>query len=141
MGRWGCIVVATVWGLSSAAVAVERSSPEGAQPAVVGSRPSMLQPLYLFNMRGRRDPFVNVLGWSSDGSGIFNISALQFKGVIEVDGQTSALFVATTDRAAYTLRGSRLFGSNDKPVAGVSGRFINATEVTGAVPTSMPRRQ
>ena len=89
-----------------------------------------LKPSYLFNMRGRHDPFVNVYRWVSAGSSSsFNISSLAFKGLITVDGQITALFVSSNDRALYTLRGSRLYGANDKAVPGVSGRLIGDKEI------------
>jgi hypothetical protein len=88
-----------------------------------------LKPSYLFNMRGRQDPFVNVNQWLSAGSTGFNITGLEFKGFIVVDGQTTALFVSASDRALYTLRGSRLYGASDTVVSGVTGRLIGDKEI------------
>ena len=115
--------------VATSALAVETSSPEGPSSATVDRRPAVLRPPYLFSMRGRRDPFINVNQWASAGSGIFNISALQFKGLIEVDGLSTALFVNSSDRAMYTLRGNRLYAANDKPVPGVSGRLLEKGQV------------
>jgi hypothetical protein len=115
--------------VNAALPALERSSSDSVQARQVEQRVSVLKPLYLFNMRGRKDPFANVNSWQPAGSNIFSISGLDFKGLMEVDGQSSALFVSVNDKAVFTLRGSRLFGSNDKAVAGVSGRIMNEKEV------------
>jgi hypothetical protein len=89
-----------------------------------------LKPSYLFSMRGRHDPFINLYRWVSAGSqSAFNISLLAFKGLITVDGQVTALFVSSNDRALYTLRGSRLYGANDQAVPGVSGRLIGDNQI------------
>jgi hypothetical protein len=109
--------------------ALERSSPEGEASGPVDRRPSTLRPLVVFNMRGRRDPFATTTLWDPAGAGPVSISDLQLKGVIQVGGQMTALFVDSSDRASFTLRGSRLFGANDKPLAGVSGRFTGPKEV------------
>lgn len=131
MRRLGIVSIACgAWlAVCGALMAVERSSADVSQARQADQRLSMLKPRYLFNMRGRHDPFVNVNRWAPAGSNIFNISSLDFKGMIEVDGQASALFVSINDKAIYTLRGSQLFGSNDKALAGVSGRILNEKEV------------
>ncbi len=126
---WLILILTLVLGGKGKLEAVETSSTDGFQGKQTDTRASSLKPSYLFNMRGRRDPFTNVSGWLSAGATVFNISGLEFKGMVGVDGQTSALFVARADRAMYTLRGSHLYGANDKPVAGVSGRFLNEKEV------------
>ncbi len=41
----------------------------------------------------------------------------------------TALFVASSDRATFTMRGNHLYGSDDKPVQGVVGRFTGPKEV------------
>lgn len=125
----GALTFVLVAVLASCAWAVEISSPDGPASGTVDRRPAVLKPAYLFNMRGRRDPFVNVNQWTTAGSGVFNISALQFKGLIEVEGLSTALFVNTNDRAMYTLRGNRLYAANDKPVPGVSGRMLDKGQV------------
>jgi hypothetical protein len=95
------------------------------QPRPGDQRVSVLKPLHLFSMRGRRDPFRDTALWSPAGAADFNISGLMLKGFIEVDGQSIALFVSIYDRAAYTLRGGQLFGANQKAVPGVVGRIIS----------------
>jgi hypothetical protein len=107
----------------------ERSSPDLPQERLPDQRASVLKPRHLFSMRGRHDPFFNVTGWQSAGSAAFNITGLLFKGLMEVDGQSSALFMNANDRAVYTLRGSQLFGVNDHLIPGVSGRILNEKEV------------
>lgn len=129
MMRFRWMILAPMLGLAMALPAVESTAPEGPLPEQADRRPSVLKPAYLFNMRGRRDPFINVNQWATAGSGIFSISALVFKGFIEVDGFSSALFVNSSDRAMYTLRGNRLFAANDKPVPGVSGRMLDKGQV------------
>jgi hypothetical protein len=108
--------------LAAPAPALERSAAEapGSAGEVSGPRPRLL-----FNMRGRRDPFVNLSDWKPRGSLQFNITGLEFKGVIEVDGSVAALFINSDDRILYTLRGNRLYGSSQKPVPGVTGRLID----------------
>jgi hypothetical protein len=109
--------------------ALERSSPDMDQERQADQRVSVLKPLHLFSMRGRHDPFVNVTGWQSAGSAAFNITSLLFKGLMEVDGQGSALFTNSTDKAIFILRGNQLFGTNDRLIPGVTGRILNQKEV------------
>ncbi len=124
--RWGLAVIVAL--IPAWTGALERSAADLPQAAVVDQSKSALKPQYLFNMRGRRDPFVNSARWASVGSGGFNITLLQFKGVIATEGSTTALFLSSADRALYTLRGSRLYGANDKPVPGVTGRLVSDAE-------------
>ena len=122
-------VLVAMMALGGPTGALERSSPDGPQDHPADDLASMLKPHYLFNMRGRRDPFDNVNRWRSAGTNVFNITTLGFKGLIEVNGQASALFISSNDKAVYTLRGSQLFGANDRVLPGVSGRILNEKEV------------
>jgi hypothetical protein len=115
--------------LSAAGRALEHTSSDVPLSGTADARPATLRPQYVFNMRGRRDPFISSVLWETAGREAFNISDLQLKGFIRIGAQTTALFVATGDRAAYTLRGNHLYGSGDKPVAGVLGRFVGENEV------------
>lgn len=127
---WQKLVVFGLLALApAAAVALEHSAPDDPQAAPADLHNSMLKPRYLFNMRGRRDPFINVTRLATAGSAGLVISSLQFKGVIGVEGATAALFVSVNDRALYTLRGNRLYGSGEKAVPGVSGRMLSDREV------------
>lgn len=107
----------------------ESSAPELPLSIVEDARANGLKAPYLFNLRGRRDPFVNSNQWRSAGSKAFDVTLLELKGTLEVNGAKAVLFVRATDRAVFTLRGQRLFGADGKAVAGVSGRIFDNHQV------------
>lgn len=109
--------------------AVESSSSELPSAAPSEPRFNAIKAPYLFNMRGRRDPFINPAQWQSAGDKVFNITGLEYKGTIEVNGSSAVLFVRAQDRAQFSLRGSRLFGADGKAVPGVTGRLLPNKEV------------
>ncbi len=109
--------------------AVESSSSELPASSRSESRFNNIKAPYLFNMRGRRDPFVNPAQWQSAGDKVFSITGLEYKGTIEVNGSAAVLLVRAQDRAQFSLRGSRLFGADGKAVPGVSGRLLPNKEV------------
>lgn len=101
--------------------ALETSSPDLARGNRLGApgEPT-LKPLFLFSMRGRRDPFVPYarLGVPATDGG--DIDGLQFAGTLGVGGSRVALFMDSVGKT-YTLRGGRLYDPEDRPVAGVRG--------------------
>lgn len=106
--------------------AQEISSPQ--RPASNENRSEVKAP-YLFNMRGRRDPFINPNAWQTSGSKAFDVTLLELKGIVEVNGAKAVLFVRATDKAVFTLRGQRLFGADGKAVPGVMGRALDKGRV------------
>ena len=122
-------LLAALWLTAPALHGLEGSSPDLEQDRRVEQRASVLKPAHVFSMRGRRDPFSNPSQWQTAGTHIFNISGLAFKGLVEVDGHSTALFLSVNDRSLFTLRGSQLYGSNNRVMAGVSGRILNSNEV------------
>jgi hypothetical protein len=109
--------------LSGPVQALETASAEMVRDALTSSVDSpSLKPLFLFDMRGRRDPFL-AYPLLTNGVGTpktFDINGLVFSGTIEVAGQTAALFSDDTGKA-YSLRGDSLYDPQDKAVPGVHG--------------------
>jgi len=107
--------------LPAAAPALEK------QPASeVGSRETApadqvsLKPVFLFGMRGRRDPFVAYAAMTTNAKvSALNISELVFKGLMEMRGQTSALF--QYGRLTFVLKAGSLLGVDGLPVPGIEG--------------------
>jgi hypothetical protein len=88
-----------------------------------------LKPLFLFDMRGRKDPFLAypLLTNSVGTPKSFDINGLVFSGTIEVGGQTAALFSDDTGKA-YSLRGNGLYDPQDRSVPGVHGGIVESGE-------------
>jgi len=88
-----------------------------------------LKPMFLFDMRGRKDPFLAypLLTNSVGTPKTFDIKGLVFSGTIEVGGQTAALFSDDTGKA-YSLRGNSLYDPQDRSVPGVHGGIVETAE-------------
>jgi hypothetical protein len=114
---------APAWALEKATAQMVRDELTSAVDA-----PS-LKPLFVFDMRGRKDPFLayalvtNTVGTPKT----FDINGLVFSGTIEVGGQTAALFSDDTGKS-YSLRGNSLFDPQDKAVPGVHGGIVESGE-------------
>lgn len=114
---------APVWALEKATAEMVRDELTSTVDA-----PS-LKPLFLFDMRGRKDPFLAypLLTNSVGTPKTFDINGLMFSGTIEVGGQTAALFSDDTGKA-YSLRGNSLYDPQDKAVPGVHGGIVESGE-------------
>lgn len=82
-----------------------------------------LKPVFLFDMRGRKDPFVPyaLLTATAQTAGL-DVREMKFGGILEVNGQKMALFEALGKH--YTLKGGSLYGPDGAPVDGVRGRVL-----------------
>jgi hypothetical protein len=86
-----------------------------------------LKPLFLFDMRGRNDPFMAYpLLTNAVAAGVsFDINDLVFAGMIEVDGKSVALFTEQGGKT-YLLRGNSLYDPQDKVVDGIRGNIVES---------------
>jgi hypothetical protein len=131
-----CMALGLALGAASAAslLALERITPEMLRASKTsGTGAASLKPLFLFDMRGRGDPFMPypVLGSAATPVKAFDINALVFTGTLEVDGQLAALFTDDRNRT-YFLRGNLLYDPADKVVPGVHGS-MSQTETDNEV--------
>ncbi len=124
----GLALAATIVALSaglkaieSASASLERERPTSGVDAV------SLKPPYLFDMRGRGDPFMAypLLTTAVPAAKAFDVEGLQFAGLIEVRGRAVALFSDSQGRS-YLLRGGNLYAPDDRAVPGVRGGVIRA---------------
>ena len=89
-----------------------------------------LKPVFLFDMRGRKDPFVPyALLTATAQTGDLDVREMKFGGLLEVNGQKLALFEALGKH--YTLKGGKLFGPDGAPVEGVRGRVLKDSSGDG----------
>jgi hypothetical protein len=127
-------ILAALWLLvpfcSASAWALEKASAQMVRDELTSTvdAPS-LKPLFLFDMRGRKDPFLAypLLTNSVGTPKTFDINGLVFSGTIQVGGQAAALFSDDTGKA-YSLRGNSLYDPQDKAVPGVHGGIVETDE-------------
>jgi hypothetical protein len=105
----------------AAAIALEKQA-----AAQVGSRETApaeqvsLKPVFLFGMRGRRDPFVAYPAMTATAKvAALDISQLVFKGMLGMRGQSLSLF--QFGRLTFVLKAGHLLGVDGQPVPGISG--------------------
>jgi hypothetical protein len=88
-----------------------------------------IKPLVLFNMRGRKDPFMAyVLLTTTASTEYFTIAGLAYSGLLDVEGVTVALFRDNSGNT-YSLKGSFLYGPDNVPLSGVRGRILAGKKV------------
>ncbi|MGH7441618.1 MAG: hypothetical protein ACREKE_02975 [bacterium] len=115
------VVVLVLSALSLPLKALETASPDMIRSRHTGTLDeASLKPLFLFSMRGRRDPFM-------PGSLLFlaqpvamDISGLGFSGILVVRGHAVALFTDGSGKP-YVLRSGTLYDPQDRAVAGIRG--------------------
>jgi|SRR5665213_364907 len=113
---------------SAPAMALEMASAQMERERSTSALGSVsLKPLFLFDMRGRRDPFMAyaLLTNSVPAGKAFDINELVFSGIVAVDGKTAALFSGDGGKT-YFLRGASLFDPGDKVIPGVRGNFAES---------------
>jgi|GEM_PF-2079720 hypothetical protein len=122
MRRPGLFLAAALLLLApSAARAVEKQAAtevETRETAEAGQ--VSLKPVFLFNMRGRPDPFVAYPAMTATAKvPALNIAQLVFKGLMEMRGQQLALF--QFGRLTYVLKAGSLLGVDGAAVPGIGG--------------------
>jgi hypothetical protein len=81
------------------------------------------KPLVAFSLRGRRDPFMAyALMTATANTDYLSIASLVFSGLVQVQEQAVGLFRDPAGRT-YSLKGGKLYGPQDKAVAGIQGRI------------------
>jgi hypothetical protein len=116
------LTVALLLALPGAVAALEKASPQAVHERSTSDPEQVsLKPVFLFDMRGRKDPFVPyALLTATARTGALDIREMRFGGLLEVRGQQMALFAALDKH--YVLKGGRLYGPDGTQVEGVRGR-------------------
>ena len=116
--------------LAAAAPALEKASAQASRQRRTSTLEQVTtKPLILFNMRQRQDPFMAYsLVTTTASTEFFTIASLAFSGLIEMEGAQVALFRDNQDRT-YTLKGSILYGPENKPLTGIRGRVTEDKKV------------
>lgn len=120
-----------LWMLAPAAglLALEKPSAKAVDGRLTADADQVsLKPVFLFSMRGRRDPFVPYpLLTATAQNTALDLSQLTYKGLVEVHGEALAFF-QSTDRKPYILRGSHLEAADGSTVEGIHGRVRHGAE-------------
>jgi hypothetical protein len=104
--------------------ALEKASPEAVHERRTADADQVsLKPVFLFDMRGRKDPFVPyaLMTATAKVAGL-DIREMQFGGLLQVRDQRVALFQALG--VHYTLKGGKLYGPDGALIPGVHGRVV-----------------
>ena len=113
--------------------ALEKASPEAVHERRTADVDQVsLKPVFLFDMRGRKDPFVpyGLLTATAKVDGL-DIREMTFGGLLQVRDQRVALFMALGKH--YTLKGGALFGPDGAQIQGIRGRVVKQGDDDGQV--------
>jgi hypothetical protein len=107
-----------------ALAALEKASPQAVHERRTADADEVsLKPVFLFDMRGRKDPFVpyGLMTATAKTEGL-DIREMTFGGLLQVRDQRVALFQALGKH--YTLKGGLLYGPDGSQVPGIHGRVV-----------------
>ena len=112
---------------------------EKAGPDVSGGKPTSSladisqKPLYVYTIRGRRDPFVFYEdidpGRVKEQSSEFTVTELRLVGFIDSGGSKVALFKQGNSGTTYTMRSGRLYSPGDVEMTNVKGEVMKNGQV------------
>ncbi len=107
-----------------ALAALEKAPPQAVhERRTADAEQVSLKPVFLFDMRGRKDPFVPYAVMTATAkTGGLDIREMKFGGLLQVRDQRVALFLALGMH--YTLKGGKLYGPDGALVPGVHGRVV-----------------
>ena len=128
------VALALAAGLAPGALAaLEKASPQAVhERRTADAEQVSLKPVFLFDMRGRKDPFVpyGLMTATAKVDGL-DIREMGFGGLLQVREQRVALFTALGKH--YTLKGGKLYGPDGAVIAGIHGRVVKQTVDDGQV--------
>lgn len=129
--RLSSLLLIALLGLGAAAQAAERSSAQANRERPTSNLDQVsTKPLMYFSMRERQDPFMAYsLLTTTAATDFLSIANLAYSGLIQVQGAPVALFKDNQGQT-YTLKGSGLFGPDNKRLAGIRGRVSNSGQVS-----------
>ncbi len=120
---WICALALSA-ALAAPAWSLERVSAKAQRDKQTSSLEQVsTKPLFIFNMRGRQDPFMAyALMTVTASTEHFSIANLSFTGLLQVQGSMVALFKDHQGQT-YTLKGGHLHGLDNQRLTQVRGRI------------------